>query len=58
MSIKALGYVVVETTKLEEWNRFLTGLVGAMRAEDASDGAALLRVDDRVFRFRARRLLS
>lgn len=52
MGIKALGYVVVETAKPAEWDRFLTEFVGAMRAGDAADGAALYRVDDRVFRFR------
>lgn len=52
MGIKALGYVVIETAKPAEWDRFLTEFVGAMRAADASDGAALYRVDDRVFRLR------
>ncbi|MBS0474284.1 MAG: VOC family protein, partial [Proteobacteria bacterium] len=52
MGIKALGYVVVETVKPEEWDRFLTEFVGVMRAGEATDGAALYRVDDRVFRIR------
>ena len=52
MGIKALGYVVIETAQPDEWNRFLTEFVGVMRAPDAADGAALYRVDDRVFRFR------
>lgn len=52
MGIKALGYVVVETAQPEAWDRFLTQFVGVMRAPDAADGAALYRVDDRVFRFR------
>ncbi|MFN3469058.1 MAG: VOC family protein [Novosphingobium sp.] len=52
MSIKALGYVVVETAQPDEWDRFLTQFVGVMRVDDAADGAALYRVDDRVFRFR------
>ena len=46
--IKALGYVVVETAKPGDWDRFLTEFVGAMRAPDAADGAALYRVDDRA----------
>ena len=50
MGIKALGYVVIETAKPEEWNRYLTEFVGVMRAPDGADGAALYRVDDRVFR--------
>lgn len=52
MGIKSLGYVVVETAKPDEWDRFLTQFVGVMRAADAADGAALYRVDDRVFRLR------
>lgn len=52
MGIKALGYVVVETARPAEWDRFLTAFVGTMRVADAADGAALYRVDDRVFRLR------
>jgi 3,4-dihydroxy-9,10-secoandrosta-1,3,5(10)-triene-9,17-dione 4,5-dioxygenase len=54
MGIKALGYIVIDTTKAAEWDRFLTEFVGVMRAPDAADGAALYRVDDRAFRFRIR----
>lgn len=52
MSVKSLGYVVIETAKAADWDRFLTRVVGAMRAPDASDGAALYRLDERGFRFR------
>ena len=52
MSVKSLGYVVIETAQPAEWDRFLTRVAGAMRAPDAPDGAALYRVDDRPFRFR------
>jgi len=52
MAIKALGYLVVATAAPDEWDRFLTQLVGAMPAGSAPDGARLYRVDDRVFRFR------
>ncbi|WP_324261064.1 VOC family protein [Altererythrobacter sp. H2] len=52
MGVKSLGYVVVETTQPEEWDRFLTRVAGVMRAPDAADGAALYRVDERPFRFR------
>ena len=52
MGIKALGYIVVETAQPAEWDRFLTEFVGVMRTDDAPDGPALYRVDDRVFRFR------
>ncbi|GGC06923.1 iron-dependent extradiol dioxygenase [Novosphingobium endophyticum] len=52
MGVKALGYVVIETAQPEKWEEFLTRVVGAMRAPDASDGAALYRIDERAFRFR------
>jgi 3,4-dihydroxy-9,10-secoandrosta-1,3,5(10)-triene-9,17-dione 4,5-dioxygenase len=52
MTVKALGYVVVETAQPEKWDHFLTQLAGGMRAPDASDGAAQYRIDDRPFRFR------
>ncbi|MFM2301492.1 MAG: hypothetical protein RLZZ84_1228 [Pseudomonadota bacterium] len=52
MSVKSLGYVVIETAQPAEWDRFLTQVAGAMRAPDAADGAALYRVDNRPFRFR------
>ncbi|MEN9717731.1 MAG: hypothetical protein RIQ99_609 [Pseudomonadota bacterium] len=52
MSVKSLGYVVVETAQPAEWDRFLTQVAGAMRAPDAADGAALYRIDSRPFRFR------
>ena len=52
MSVKSLGYGVIEATQPAEWDRFLTRVAGAMRAPDAADGAALYRVDERPFRFR------
>ncbi len=52
MSVKSLGYVTIETAGPREWDRFLTNVVGAMRAPDAADGAALYRLDERMFRFR------
>lgn len=55
MGIKSLGYVVIETLDLLRWDAFLTGVAGVMRVGDALDGAALYRVDDRVFRFRIER---
>jgi 3,4-dihydroxy-9,10-secoandrosta-1,3,5(10)-triene-9,17-dione 4,5-dioxygenase len=55
MGVKALGYVVVETTQPDRWDQFLTNVAGVMRVGDASDGAALYRIDDRPFRFRIER---
>jgi 3,4-dihydroxy-9,10-secoandrosta-1,3,5(10)-triene-9,17-dione 4,5-dioxygenase len=52
MAVKALGYLVIETARPNEWDRFLTRVAGAMRASDAADGASQYRIDDRPFRFR------
>jgi 3,4-dihydroxy-9,10-secoandrosta-1,3,5(10)-triene-9,17-dione 4,5-dioxygenase len=52
MGVKALGYLVIETAKPQEWDRFLTEMVGVMRVDDGPGDAAHYRVDDRVFRFR------
>lgn len=52
MAVTALGYVVIETTKPQTWDHFLTQVAGVMRVADAPDGAALYRIDDRPFRFR------
>lgn len=51
MGIKALGYLVITTTKAGEWDRFLTEVVGVMRGAGAPAGVAFYRVDDRPFRF-------
>ena len=51
MAIKALGYLVVTTTDPDEWDRFLTAMVGAMSAGETPGGARLYRIDDRPFRF-------
>lgn len=52
MGVKALGYVVIETTQPGRWEQFLTEVAGVMRVADAGDGAALYRIDERPFRFR------
>lgn len=51
MGIKALGYVVIATAKPQEWEHFLTQVVGAMPAPGAPAGVSFYRVDDRPFRF-------
>lgn len=52
MGVKALGYVIIESADAPRWDRFMTQLVGAMRAPDAADGAMQFRVDERTFRLR------
>jgi 3,4-dihydroxy-9,10-secoandrosta-1,3,5(10)-triene-9,17-dione 4,5-dioxygenase len=51
MGIQSLGYVVIQTTVPDQWDTFLTDIVGARRAGQ-DGGAQLYRIDDRVFRFR------
>lgn len=51
MGIKALGYLVVETAKPDEWHHFLTDVVGVMSAAEGPDGVSLYRIDGRPFRF-------
>lgn len=51
MGVRALGYVVIMTARMDAWDRFLTEVVGVMRAGSAPGGAALYRLDDRSFRF-------
>lgn len=51
MGINALGYVVITTARMDKWDRFLTDVVGLMRAGKTPGGAALYRLDDRPFRF-------
>ena len=52
MSVRELGYLVIEARDPAAWDRFLTKVAGVMRAGQAPDGAALYRIDERPFRFR------
>ncbi|MCB2065442.1 MAG: VOC family protein [Erythrobacter sp.] len=51
MGVKALGYVIIESAKLAEWDRFMCDVIGVMRGEGAPAGSAFYRIDDRPFRF-------
>ncbi|MDD3798882.1 MAG: VOC family protein [Novosphingobium sp.] len=51
MGVKELGYVIVQTAKMADWDHFMTEVVGVMRGEGAPGGGAFYRVDDRPFRF-------
>lgn len=46
MGIAALGYVGVGTERLEDWNRFSTGILG-MQQVDRARGVSAFRMDDR-----------
>lgn len=51
MSVKALGYVTIETANRGEWERFLTRVAGAMKADGVRADVDLYGVDGRPFRF-------
>lgn len=46
MGIAALGYVGIGTDRLEDWNRFSTGILG-MQLVDRARGVSAFRMDDR-----------
>ena len=46
MSLKSLGYIGVQSTKLEDWSGFATGLLG-MQQVDAAAKVRAFRMDDR-----------
>lgn len=51
MTINSLGYVRIVTTKPDEWDTFLTQVVGVMAGESPSEDVAVYRIDSRPFRF-------
>jgi 3,4-dihydroxy-9,10-secoandrosta-1,3,5(10)-triene-9,17-dione 4,5-dioxygenase len=52
IDVKALGYVVAESTDPTRWTRFGSEVLGAMVSEEA-DGGVRLKIDDRPFRILA-----
>jgi 2,3-dihydroxybiphenyl 1,2-dioxygenase len=53
-TVVALGYVIVDTTDLDRWERFAAGLLGVQVAERTPD-RLLLRVDEKSYRLDVRR---
>lgn len=51
MGIKALGYVVIRTARVDAWHRFMIDVVGAMPNDGGPAGVSLYRIDGRPFRF-------
>jgi len=52
MNIRSLGYVVIETTDLDQWRDFGTRIMGLMEAPGMpDDGNVYLKMDARPFRF-------
>ena len=50
MTVRSLGYVIVETTDLPAWQRFANDVIGLMNASSADPSVSLFRLDDRPFR--------
>ncbi|WP_119155829.1 VOC family protein [Caldimonas tepidiphila] len=50
IDIRALAYVVAQTTSLQQWKRYAEEVLGMMTAP-APDGGLYVRMDERQFRF-------
>ncbi|HXY75398.1 MAG TPA: VOC family protein [Steroidobacteraceae bacterium] len=50
MTVRSLGYVVVEATDLAAWRKFALEVIGLMEGPSGPDGSLRLRVDERPFR--------
>ncbi|CAB3751913.1 biphenyl 2,3-dioxygenase [Burkholderia paludis] len=50
IDVRALGYVVVEATRVDAWRRYAEDVLG-MQALDAPGGALYLKMDERDFRY-------
>ncbi|MFF0743501.1 VOC family protein [Streptomyces sp. NPDC004111] len=51
MDIRALGYLRLETTKLDEWRTYTCDILGMVEAEGSTEQQLNLRIDDRIHRF-------
>ncbi len=52
MTIRSLGYVLIESTDIEQWRSFGTDVLGMMQAPNMpDDGNLYLKVDERPFRW-------
>ncbi|MFF9343363.1 VOC family protein [Streptomyces sp. NPDC014773] len=54
MDVRALGYLRLETTRLDEWRRYALDILGMAEAPGSTDTTLLLRVDDRAHRIAIR----
>jgi 3,4-dihydroxy-9,10-secoandrosta-1,3,5(10)-triene-9,17-dione 4,5-dioxygenase len=50
MTVRSLGYVVVEATDVAAWRRFAADVIGLMEAPAGPDGSVRFRIDERPFR--------
>ncbi len=51
MQVQRLGYLVIESTDLDAWRRFGTGVLGMAVGQRSTDDTLHLRMDDQPFRF-------
>ena len=50
MTVRSLGYVVVEATDVAAWRKFAVDTLGLMEGAPGPDGSLRLRIDERPFR--------
>ncbi|MCZ0982540.1 hypothetical protein O1L60_36530 [Streptomyces diastatochromogenes] len=50
MDIRALGYLRLETTTLDEWRRYALDILGMVEATGTTEDTLCLRLDDRAHR--------
>ncbi len=50
IDVRALGYVVVQSANVETWRGYAENVLG-MQAQDATDGALYVKMDERDFRY-------
>ncbi len=50
IDVRALGYVVVQSAKVDSWRDYAENVLG-MQAQDATGGALYLKMDERDFRY-------
>lgn len=50
MTVRSLGYVVVEATDVAAWRKFAVQTIGLMEGPEGPDGSVRFRIDERPFR--------
>jgi 3,4-dihydroxy-9,10-secoandrosta-1,3,5(10)-triene-9,17-dione 4,5-dioxygenase len=50
MTVRSLGYVVVEASDPGAWRKFAVDVIGLMEGSPGADGSARFRIDERPFR--------
>jgi 3,4-dihydroxy-9,10-secoandrosta-1,3,5(10)-triene-9,17-dione 4,5-dioxygenase len=50
MTVRSLGYVVIEATDVARWRKFAVDVLGLMEGQPGPDGSVRFRIDERPFR--------